>query len=180
MFGCSRRQLLGQPVERFVPPEVWPPAPTSPRNRRGTPSRRRKGARDREGRTPPMEVRVGTLATSAGRVTIAAIRAADREPETPAPAASAPGAELVELSHDLRNSLGVIGNATHYLGIVLPGDPRVRKHLDLVQREVATSIQLLSRLLTGGPAPPMVESHPGEEALRLFLPGSPVPETRER
>jgi hypothetical protein len=80
----------------------------------------------------------------------------------------------------------VIGNAIHYLGIVVPGDPRVQKYLDLVRREVATSIKLLSRLLTDTPAPqaggpaPGVGSRTGGEALTLFSPGSPGRETRER
>ena len=163
LLGYARRELLGQPASRFVSDEVWD-APES-----GLARRRGASARCRDGRELPVHIRVSTLETRAGRVSIGTLRPAGREPEDRVAASSPPGDQLAEVSHDLRNSLGVIANAVHYLGMVLPGDPRVRKHLDLIQREVAAATHLLGGLLQGA-RPPRAdgpESRPEPAALAL-------------
>jgi PAS domain S-box-containing protein len=179
MFGYARGELLGQPAGRFVPDEVWGTGESGPARAQGAlPQPRVPGptlrARHRDGRELPVDIRVSALATPAGRVSLGVIRPAGRAPEDGPLAARQPGAALVEISHDLRNSLGVIANAVHYLGVVLPGDPRVRKHLDLIQREVAAATHVLGGLLrdahsprADGPEPlqPVVESRAGAREL---------------
>ena len=54
---------------------------------------------------------------------------------------------LDDASHDLRNSLGAIGNAVHYLDLVLPEDERYRRYLGLIRRELATTNRLVAGLL---------------------------------
>jgi nitrogen-specific signal transduction histidine kinase len=68
--------------------------------------------------------------------------------------ATAAARALDDASHDLRNSLGAIGNAVHYLALVLPEDERFRKYLGLIQRELATTNRLVARLLDGTLIPP--------------------------
>jgi signal transduction histidine kinase len=50
-------------------------------------------------------------------------------------------------SHELRNPLGVIKNSLYYLRLVLPEEPRARKHLDILEREVATASRIVGDLL---------------------------------
>jgi PAS domain S-box-containing protein len=51
------------------------------------------------------------------------------------------------VSHELRNPLGVIKNAVYYLNLVLPEDPRVRKYLGIVEREIAAADRIVTGLL---------------------------------
>jgi nitrogen-specific signal transduction histidine kinase len=61
--------------------------------------------------------------------------------------ATAAARALDDASHDLRNSLGAIGNAVHYLALVLPEDERYRRYLGLIRRELATTNRLVAGLL---------------------------------
>jgi PAS domain S-box-containing protein len=52
------------------------------------------------------------------------------------------------VSHELRNPLGVIGNAVYYLKRKLGGgDTKVAQYLDMIEREVAASSRIISDLL---------------------------------
>jgi len=51
------------------------------------------------------------------------------------------------LGHELRNPLGVIKNAAYFLGMVLPDDPKVRKHLAIIDRQVAVVDGIMTGLL---------------------------------
>jgi signal transduction histidine kinase len=51
------------------------------------------------------------------------------------------------VSHELRNPLGVIKNSVYYLKMVVPDDERVRKHLAILDREVATATRIISGML---------------------------------
>jgi signal transduction histidine kinase len=51
------------------------------------------------------------------------------------------------VSHELRNPLGVIKNAVYYLNLVLPKDERVRTHLAILDRQVATATRIISGML---------------------------------
>lgn len=51
------------------------------------------------------------------------------------------------VGHELRNPLGVIKNSVYYLRMVLPEDDRVRKHLAILEREVATANRIVTDLL---------------------------------
>ncbi len=51
------------------------------------------------------------------------------------------------VSHELRNPLGVIKNSVYYLRMVLPEEERIRKHLNILDREVETATRITSGLL---------------------------------
>jgi signal transduction histidine kinase len=51
------------------------------------------------------------------------------------------------VGHELRNPLGVIKNSVYYLNMVLPDDEKVRKHLGILDREVANSNRIVTELL---------------------------------
>ena len=63
------------------------------------------------------------------------------------------------VGHELRNPLGVINNSRYYLGLKLKdADPKILRHLDLIQREVDRSNVIISDLLdfARGPKPPNI------------------------
>ena len=51
------------------------------------------------------------------------------------------------VSHEPRNPLGVIKNSVYYLRLALPEDPKVDKHLSVLEREVATATRIVTDLL---------------------------------
>jgi signal transduction histidine kinase len=51
------------------------------------------------------------------------------------------------VGHELRNPLGVIKNSVYFLGMVLPEQEKVRKHLAILEREVANANRIVSELL---------------------------------
>ena len=51
------------------------------------------------------------------------------------------------VGHELRNPLGVIKNSVYYLNMVLPEDEKIRKHLGILDREVANSNRIVTELL---------------------------------
>jgi signal transduction histidine kinase len=54
------------------------------------------------------------------------------------------------VGHELRNPLGVIKNSVCFLSMVVPEDERVRKHLGILEREVATCNRIVTELLDFG------------------------------
>ena len=57
------------------------------------------------------------------------------------------GQLAASMSHELRNPLGVIRNSVYYLNMVLPEDPKVRKHLGILDREVNAATSIITGLL---------------------------------
>ncbi len=51
------------------------------------------------------------------------------------------------VGHELRNPLGVIKNSVYYLNMILPQDEKIRKHLAILDREVANSDRIVTELL---------------------------------
>lgn len=62
------------------------------------------------------------------------------------------------VGHELRNPLGAIKNASYFLNMALPDvEPEVKEVLEILQREVATSEQIIGSLLGyARPKPPSV------------------------
>ncbi|MBW2306805.1 MAG: HAMP domain-containing protein [Deltaproteobacteria bacterium] len=82
------------------------------------------------------------------------------------------------VGHELRNPLGVIANSTYYLGMKLKdADEKVRKHLDILRREVKRSNEIITDLLDFSRAKPssLVESDVNS-IIKHALSGSLVPE----
>jgi len=53
------------------------------------------------------------------------------------------------VAHELRNPLGVISNSTYYLNLKMGNaDPKVQKHLEIIQREVARSNKIITDLMS--------------------------------
>lgn len=78
------------------------------------------------------------------------------------------------VGHELRNPLGVLKNSAYYLSMKLGKnvDPKVSKHLRIMEHEVNRSNRIIGDLLdfAGGPKPPQLQTvdvnHLVEEALR--------------
>ncbi len=51
------------------------------------------------------------------------------------------------VGHELRTPLGVIKNSVYYLNMILPHDEKIRKHLAILDREVANSDRIVTELL---------------------------------
>jgi len=52
------------------------------------------------------------------------------------------------VGHDLRNKLGVMKNSIYYLNMKLgSGDPKVQKHLRIMEREIANANRMVSDLM---------------------------------
>jgi signal transduction histidine kinase len=51
------------------------------------------------------------------------------------------------VGHELRNPLGVMKNSVYYLKMILPDEARARKHLNILDREVATADRIVGDLL---------------------------------
>lgn len=51
------------------------------------------------------------------------------------------------VGHELRNPLGVIKNAVYYIKSKLPDDPKLQKHIAIMEREIANSNKIISDLL---------------------------------
>jgi len=53
------------------------------------------------------------------------------------------------VAHELRNPLGVISNSIYYLNLTLgDADPKVRKHLQIIDREVVRSNKIITDLMS--------------------------------
>jgi len=82
------------------------------------------------------------------------------------------------VSHELRNPLGVIKNSVYYLKMILPEEERLRRHLAILDREVATATRIISGMLdfARSTPPARTSTDPGAlvtEALeRLTVPDS--------
>jgi signal transduction histidine kinase len=122
--------------------------------------------RRRDGTELPVEISLSPLETEDGVLVMSAIRdISDRKRaqealEEKTRALEAAQEALVRrerlatmghlagsVSHELRNPLGVIKNSVYYLKMVVPDEERVRKHLDILEREVATATRIITGML---------------------------------
>jgi len=67
---------------------------------------------------------------------------------TPSEVSPAMGQLIRIVGHDLRNKLGVMKNSVYYLNMKLgSGDPKVQKHLRIMEREIANANRMVADLM---------------------------------
>ncbi len=203
LFGHRRDELLGKPLEILVPERfrgnhIGHRAGylTDPRTRAMGAGFQLFGLR-MDGTEFPAEISLSPLETEEGVLVMSAIRditdrkRAEEALEEKTRALEAAQEELVRrerlatmghlagsVSHELRNPLGVIKNSVYYLKMVVPEDERVRKHLGILEREVATATRIITGMLDFARATPATRVRTDlnglvqEELERLLVPDS--------
>ena len=80
-------------------------------------------------------------------------------------------------AHDLRNKLGVMRNSVYYLNMKIGcSDPKLAKHLDILNREIASGSRLICDLVDlAAPRAPVPTLVDGEDALGVVLDRYPAP-----
>ena len=82
------------------------------------------------------------------------------------------------VGHELRNPLGVIKNSVYYLNMILPQDEKIRKHLGILDREVANSDRIVTELLDFARVKtPVCEAASLVAIVRAALERLPLPES---
>ena len=172
LFGFDRSELFGQGVEMLMPKRFADRHSGHRQSFLLDPRVRPMEARldlyglRRDGSEFPVEISLSTIETDEGVLVMSAIRdisdrkRAEEALQDKTRALEAANEELVRrdrlatlgqlaggVSHELRNPLGVIKNSVYYLKMVVPDDERVRKHLAILDREVATATRIISGML---------------------------------
>ena len=204
LFGYDRKKLLGQPVEVLIPDRFRGDYVGHRRTYFDGPRTRPMsfglcGLR-RDGTQFPVDITLSPLPTDDGVLAMTTIRdvtdykRAQQALEEKTRALEAAQDELVRyerlavlgqiaagVSHELRNPLGVIKNAVYFLNMVLPNDPKVRKHLVIVEREIAAANRIVTGLLDFARVTPSTRADMDVNALvreylgRAALPDHVVP-----
>ncbi|MBM4435057.1 MAG: PAS domain S-box protein [Chloroflexi bacterium] len=201
LFGFTREELLGAAVETLVPERFRGRHPEHRDRFFGDAHARPMGAgmtlhgRRKDGHEFPVEISLSPLETEDGMVTMSAIRditerrQAEQALEEKTRALEQAQEELVRkerlailgqlaggVSHELRNPLGVIKNSVYYLNMVLPEDAKARKHLAIVEREIAAADRIVTGLLDFARVTPANRTPTDlNEVVRDYLARRPLP-----
>ncbi|MFI5370008.1 MAG: PAS domain S-box protein [Candidatus Eisenbacteria bacterium] len=188
LFGYSREELIGQPVERLLPEDVAARHPGLRHSFLAAPSARPMGAgrelagRRRDGSAVPVEIGLNPIQTEHGTYVLASIvdvserRAAERhlrdsdERLRQVQRLEALGTLAGGVAHDLNNVLMAVYGYTE-LAIGETTDSGVRRDLDYVLRATERGRHLIRRILTF--------SRRGESRRRALRSGRAVEEAIE-
>jgi PAS domain S-box-containing protein len=167
LFGYSRAELLGQPVEMLVPEASRAVHPARQRGYLEAPTTRSMGqgmelaGRRKDGTTFPAEISLSSIQTDTGFLVSAAIRdvtdrlEAERERRRAAVEAQRLRSQRLEslgqlaggVAHDFNNLLGVILNYTGFVARRVRDDPTAAADLEEVSRAAERAAQLTHQLL---------------------------------
>ena len=154
MFGWTRAEALGKPIELILPPDRLD-------EEHGILERLRAGERTdhfetmrraKDGRTFDISLTISPVKDASGRIVGASTIARDvtdrRRLEAERKEADRRKDEfLAILAHELRNPLAPVRNAAQYLKRAGSGSPELQRPIELIERQVAQMSRLIDDLL---------------------------------
>jgi PAS domain S-box-containing protein len=157
LFGYSREELLGLPIEQLVPDPVRRGHASFRARYHQAATQRPMGtakaplyARRRDGSIFPVEIGLNPLqGSSAGRVLASVLDISQRhDAEQALRDADRRKDEFISLlAHELRNPLAPVRNSVEIVKRLAPGDARLQRAVDIIDRQVTHMAMLLGDLL---------------------------------
>jgi PAS domain S-box-containing protein len=156
LLGYARDELVGQPIDRLVPPRFRDAHPQYRTGFLAEPRPRPMGAgRDlhalrKDGSEVPVEIGLSPMDTGAGRFVLAAVTDITQRKEAERALQEADRRKdefLAMLAHELRNPLGAISNAAQLLKELGPPEGNLRRARDVIERQTAHLARIVDDLL---------------------------------
>ncbi len=154
VFGYTAAEAVGKPIDIIIPPDrLEEEHRILERVRRGEPIEHYETVRRaKDGHMFDISLTMSPVKDASGRIIGASKIARDitdqkRMEEERAGAERRKNEFLAILAHELRNPLGPVRNAAHYLMLKGPTDPRLRRPIEIIDRQVAQMARLVDDLL---------------------------------
>jgi PAS domain S-box-containing protein len=154
IFGYTAAEARGKPIDIIIPPDrLEEERQILERLRRGEPIERYETVRRaKDGHTFDISLTTSPVKDASGRIIGASKIVRDitdqkRMEEERAGADRRKNEFLAILAHELRNPLGPVRNAAHYLMLKGPTDPDLRRPIEIIDRQVEQMARLVDDLL---------------------------------